>query len=268
MAQCTTATEEACGRDSRKITFVVEGQEFEFQKPLLAIHAPSWAESLNTDCSVVRHELPGEANDFRVFVEFLRGEDGPNTEVTSQNVMTLLRWGQAFGVDYIVSACQNHLLLKAFNEFEATDLLEISSRYNMPLLYRKAIETVAQGTLVMDVPDDLQLSAAGASDVFNICDIRTDIVKTHISMGLMRNDGESRRRYRFADHTALEEPRQRARLYWKNRSRFVQKPEQPAEHDWRALQAVWPHHSLRGEDWTVVPCETQPTMPLRNRGVR
>merc|ERR1711908_3504 len=89
----------------------------------------------------------------------------------------------------------------------------------------------------------------------------------HISMGLMRNDGEMRRRHRFADQTVLDEPKQRARLLWKNRKRFVAPPADAPEHDWRALQTVWPRHSLRSDDWTVVPCEAQPTRPMKARGV-
>merc|ERR1712066_1176660 len=98
-------------------------------------------------------------------------------------------------------------------------------------------------------------------------DIRDDILRSHMSMNLMVSDGEMQRRHRFADHTRLAPEHQRARLLWKSRKRFVPPPAESLEHDWRALQTVWPHHSLRGEDWCVVPAETQPTMPLRSRNV-
>merc|ERR1712078_451563 len=117
----------------------------------------------------------------------------------------------------------------------------------MPLLYTKAMEIVAQGMHWVDVPEH----DATVPEVFKVRDIREEVIRTHVSMGRVRNDGESHRNYRFADHTLLDEPTQRARLKWKSRRRFVIPSEKPPEHDWKALQTVWPHHSLRGEDWTV-----------------
>ncbi|CAE8703322.1 unnamed protein product, partial [Polarella glacialis] len=105
--------------------------------------------------------------------------------------------------------------------------------------------------------------AEGSSSVFYSEDLRNDVLKAHLSMGLMCNDGEMRNRHRFSDQTQLREPHQRARLLWKSRGRFMPPPSEVQEVDWRSLQTVWPHHSLRGEDWTVVPHETQPTMPTR-----
>merc|ERR1719443_2489123 len=113
----------------------------------------------------------------------------------------------------------------------------------MPLLYSKATEVVAQGMHWVNVPASADRSLL--PDLFNIGGIREDLVNANISMGLMQGDGEMRRRHRFADQSALDAPSQRARLLWKT------------------LQTVWPHHSLRGDDWNVVPCETQPTMPMR-----
>merc|ERR1712118_414670 len=83
----------------------------------------------------------------------------------------------------------------------------------------------------------------------------------------MRNDGEMHRRYRYADHASLNEPEQRARLLWKTRKRFVPPLAESREHDWKSPQTVWPHHSLRSDDWTVVPSEAQPTMGARTFGL-
>ena len=91
--------------------------------------------------------------------------------------------------------------------------------------------------------------------------VRDDILKAHISMNMCRGDVEQRMRHRFSDHTALSGSKQRARVHWKSRRKLVP-PEEP-DLDWRKTETVWPHHSLRGEDWSVVPAETQPTMPHR-----
>merc|ERR1712023_568986 len=86
-------------------------------------------------------------------------------------------------------------------------------------------------------------------------------------MGLMRGDGEMHRRYRFADHTCLDESQQRSRLLWKTRKRYVPPLAEAPEHDWKAPQTVWPHHSLRSDDWTAVPSEAQPTYGARTFGI-
>lgn len=65
----------------------------------------------------------------------------------------------------------------------------------------------------------------------------------------------------------LPEPHERARLLWRARGRPAKPPARPAEPDWRCLHMVWPHHTLRGEDWTAVAFESQPTAyrkPLRS----
>jgi len=251
-------------RHRHSFTFVVAGKEFHIPKPFLAIHSPVWAERFNADPKLMRAEMPGEAETFLMFVEFLKAE-GPNSEVSAKNVLHLLHWGKEFGVDYISATCEEFLLSRPPAGIEPTELLEIAARHNMPLLYSRATEVVAQGMHWVEVPDGT--NRVPMSDAFNVGGIREDLISAHISMGLMRNDGEMQRRHRFADHTTLDEKSQRARLLWKTRKRFVPPPGEPAELDWKALQMCWPHHSLRGDDWTVVPHETQPTMPMRARGI-
>lgn len=249
--------------DARFITFVIEGQEFVLPKPFLSIHSPHWKQRFAEQPDLVRLELTGEADSFQTFAEFLQGTEGPNTEVTNDNVLHLLRWGKEFGVDYVASFCEDFLLSRPPSNIQPAEMLEIAARYGMPLLYSQATEVCAQGMHHIKVPEhgEAPLPAPFAS-----AGIRDDIVEAHISMGLMRGDGEMRRRHRFADHTTLDDTRQRARLLWKTRKRFVPTSAAPPEHDWKSLQTVWPHHSLRGDDWLVVPCETQPTMPLRDVG--
>jgi len=250
----------------RTFTFVVAGQEFHIAKPFLGMHSPLWKERLDADPNLVRAELPGDAAKFQAFVEFLQGvPSGPNSEITAENVLHILHWGKEFGVDYISPICEEFLLSKPPADIEPIELLEIAARHNMPLLYSRATEVVAQGMHWIHVPDGTD--HLPMSDAFNVGGIREDLVSAHISMGLMRNDGEMSRRHRFADSTVLDAPKQRARLLWKTRKRFVPPPGESEELDWRSLQMCWPHHSLRSDDWTVVPCETQPTMPMRARGI-
>jgi hypothetical protein len=250
-------------KDGRTFTFIVDGQEFDIPKPFLTIHSIVWAARLEEDPTLFQAEVSGEAVTFRMFAEYLQAIDGPNSEVTASNVLPLLHWGKEFGVDYISATCEEFLLSRPPRGLEPSELLEIAARHNMPLLYSKMTEVVAQGMPWVEVP--LSTDLAPLPDVFGVGEIRKDLVNAHISMGLMRNDGEMRRRHRFADQTVLDEPKQRARLLWKNRKRFVAPPGDAPEHDWRALQTVWPHHSLRSDDWTVVPCEAQPTKPIRAR---
>merc|ERR1712176_1265653 len=121
---------------------------------------------------------------------------------------------------------------------------------------------VAHGSHHLEVPEDPH-NGSPMLRAFASGEIRDDVLRSHIAMGLLVSDGEMGRRHRFADHTVLNTEHQRARLLWKSRKRFVPPPPEPPDHDWRALQTVWPHHSLRGDDWCVVPAESQPTMPLR-----
>eukprot|EP00438_Fugacium_kawagutii_P013789 Skav214468 [mRNA] locus=scaffold1167:103760:104056:+ [translate_table: standard] len=72
-------------------------------------------------------------------------------------------------------------------------------------------------------------------------------------------------RHRAADQMMLPDAHERARVMWKTRHRFLKPSPPEPEHDWRSLHLVWPHHSLRGEDWTVVANETQPTPYRRPR---
>lgn len=252
-------------KDGRTFTFIVDGQEFDVPKPFLRIHSPLWAERLDADPNLTQGELPGEAGTFRMFFEFLLGVEGPNSEVTATNVLPLLHWGKELGVDYISACCEHFLLSRQAAGIKPTELLEIAARHKMPFLYSRATEVVAQGMHWIEVPEPNDPSPL--PDAFALGGVREDLVSAHISMGLMRNDGEMSRRNRFADQTVLDEPKQRARLLWKTRRRFVPPPGEPPEHGWKTVQTVWPHHSLRSDDWTVVPCETQPTVPMRARGI-
>jgi hypothetical protein len=250
-------------KDKRSVTVIVDGEEFVLAKPFLSIHSPAWAGRFAEDPELVRVELQGNAQEFRIFFEFLTGIEGQNNEITVNNVLPLLRWGARFDVDYILSMCESFLLTKMPPEFDPIELLEIAAEHKMSLLYSRLMEILAQGMNWVDVPDGTDSSPIPAA--FNVRSIREDIVGKHIQMGLLRNDGEMQCRYRFADHTTLDDHKQRARLLWKTQRRFIPPAPEPAEHDWKSLQTVWPHHSLRSDDWCVVPCETQPTMPLRSR---
>lgn len=203
-------------------------------------------------------ELEGEAASFRAFVEFLTGVEGAAGEVSAANVLPLLHWGREFGIDYVTSQCEDLLLSKPPEGIEPPQLLEIAARHDMPLLYSRATEIVAQSMHSISLPE--AGDRAPLQPAFDAAPTREDVIRTHLSMGVLRGDGEMRLRHRFADHTALEDSRQRARLLWKSRKRHVLPPEDPPKHDWRTLQTVWPHHSLRGDDWTCVPIETQPTL--------
>lgn len=265
LSKDTTRVPQSGGRKGRLFTFVVDGQEFQIPKPFLAIHSPIWAARFEADPSLARVQLSGEADSFGKFIEFLQATEGPSSEVNGKNVMPLLNWGKEFGVDYISALCEEFLLSRPPEGIEPTELLEIAARHNMPLLYSRATEVVAQGMHWVDVPDEA--SRVPMSDVFNVGGIREDLLSAHISMGLMSNDGEMNRRNRFSDYTTLDESRQRARLLWKTRKRFVPPPPEPAELDWKSLQMCWPHHSLRSDDWTVVAHEAQPNFPMRARGI-
>lgn len=249
-------------RPPREMVFLVGGEEFVLPKPFLSIHSPCWKRRFADDPWLEGAELHGSAESFRSFLGFIRGAEG--CEVQAGNVLHLLHWAKEMDVDYVAALCEDVLLCQPPKELDHSELLELAARHNMPLLYSKATELVAQDMTFVDVPEIGE--RGGVPPAMASKEIREDLLRTHISMGLMRGDGEIRRRHRFADHTALNGASQRARLHWKNRSRFENPPEKPPAHDWRAVQTVWPHHSLRSDDWTVVPAETQPTMPLRNRG--
>lgn len=250
-------------RHPHSFTFAVSGKEFHIPKPFLAMHSPVWAARFQAEPKLMRAELPGEAESFIMFVEFLQAQ-GSNSEVSDNNVLHLLHWGKEFGVEYILPICEQFLLSTPPAGIRPTELLEIAARHNMSLLYSRTTEVVAQGMHWVEVPDGA--NQAPLSDAFNIGEIREDLISAHISMGVLRNDGEMHRRHRFADHTMLDEKRQRARLLWKTRKRLVPPSGEADEHNWKALQLVWPHHSLRSDDWTVAPHETQPTMLMRSRG--
>lgn len=238
-------------RDQQEVIFTVGGEEFRLTRTMLRIHSPMWAQRLEGVPSV---ELAGSADSFRVFVEYLNG----SSDVGRENFEHLLHWAGQFQAEHIARLCES-FLLRADCKTDL-ELLEIAAKHNMPLLYRQASETVAQDLQYhqLDGLDGLPPTMASK-------EIREDLIRAHISMGVMRGECEMRRRHRFADHTSMSGPKQRARLLWKNRHLF-QAPAPVEKPDWRSLQTVWPHHSLRGDDWTVVPAETQPTMPMRDRG--
>lgn len=241
------------------MTFLVGGETFELPRPLLTIHSPTWAERLAQEPDLREVALEGEAASFRAFQGFLLGAE----DVSQENVMQLLHWGVVMGIDYVSAQCESFLTTAQRDAFAPEELLEVAARHNMPLLYARMTERVAQGTHHLHVPCPVAHKAAGQPistlpAAFASEHIRGDLIAAHVSMNLMRGDGEMRRRHRFAEHTALDETRQRSRLFWKSRGRFTQAPEEPPEHDWKKLQTVFPHHSFRGSDWPVVAHETQP----------
>mmetsp|Transcript_14957 Transcript_14957/g.41787 ORF Transcript_14957/g.41787 Transcript_14957/m.41787 type:complete len:312 (+) Transcript_14957:75-1010(+) len=242
------------------ISFVVEGQTFELPRTLLAVHSPGWADRMAKDPTLREVSLPeASAASFGAFEKFLRGVDGVEGDVTARNVKDVLYWGEELGIDHLPAQCESFLLTCNERTFTPQQFLELSARHNMPLLYARALELAAQWSIDLDVPDVFSDAGAQLPAVFASEQIRNDLISAHISMGLMRGDGEMRRRHCFADHTTLEDPQQRARLMWKSRKRFVKAPAEPPGHNWRALQTVLPHHSLKGPDWVVAASETQPT---------
>mmetsp|Transcript_51151 Transcript_51151/g.121563 ORF Transcript_51151/g.121563 Transcript_51151/m.121563 type:complete len:265 (+) Transcript_51151:61-855(+) len=240
------------------ITFVVGGEDFRLQKPFLAIHSPVWRETLASQPNLSRVELPGDAIEFRAFLSYLHGQDG--AAVTAANVNALLFWGKEFGIDYLPAACEHFLVGKLRADGQsggADELLEVAIHHDMPHLYARALEVTAQTIGSVVVPDSAADSDSNSRAVFALKAVREDIVHAHVAMGVMRGDGERRLRRGCRDLPELDPDRQRSRLIWQTRSRFREAPA-PPQHDWRSVQTVWPHHSLRGSDWTVVPAETQP----------
>lgn len=261
-------------RSAQNIVFVASGEEIKMSKPFLAIQSPEWAAILDNNPDLRRHELANaDPASLRAFVAFLHGTEGEAGNVNAHNVLDLLRWGKEFGVDYVTALCEDFLLslsssrdrvarehgsaAPSGHDPDPMNLLEIAARYDMPLLYSRATEKVAQGMHGTFVPEDgdrAPLPAPLGSKA-----IREDIINAHITMGLMRNDGESRRRYRFSDHTSIDGARQRSRLLWKSQARLVPPPEDLPAMTWKSSPTtVWPHHSLRDETWVAVPSETQP----------
>lgn len=240
------------------LTFVVGGEPFEVPWPFLALHSPQWAEKLAEEPAVAKQaiELQGEADSFRAFLNYLQGAEGPTGDLNPGNFMAVLEWGEEFGVEHIRGQCEAFLLdprCREAIELSPDEVLEIAARYNMPKLYRKAVEITGQGMQYIQVP------AQARNTRFEAEDLRVDVLKEHLAMGMMSADGEMRCRHRAADQMMLPDAHERARIMWKTRPRF-QKPKAPEpDHDWRSLHLVWPHHSLRGEDWTAVAHETQPT---------
>eukprot|EP00931_Biecheleriopsis_adriatica_P078124 TRINITY_DN51593_c0_g1_i1.p1 TRINITY_DN51593_c0_g1~~TRINITY_DN51593_c0_g1_i1.p1 ORF type:complete len:284 (+),score=57.41 TRINITY_DN51593_c0_g1_i1:52-852(+) len=241
------------------VTFRVGGEAFELPIPFLSMHSPRWAKRLAEEPEKNEFELEGEAESFRVFLQYLKGEEGQAGEVHMGNLLQLLRWGEEFEVDYVRGACEAFLLHPsgpAAVELSPVEVLEIAARFDMPRLYEKAVEVTGQGMKYIQVPED-------EPSTFDAKDLRSDVLSAHLSMGLMCSDAEMRRRHRFADQSSLPSNLERSRLMWKSRARFRQPPGELYEQDWHSLQTVIPHHSLRGEDWVVVPHESQPAIPTR-----
>ncbi|CAE7241581.1 unnamed protein product [Symbiodinium sp. CCMP2592] len=202
-----------------------------------------------------------EADSFRAFLNFLQGADGPSGDLSPVNFLQILHWNQEFGVEHIRGQCEAFLLdprCREAIELSPDEVLEIAARHNMPKLYEKAVEVTGQGMQYIQVPKGEQPTK------FESEDLRTDVVKAHLSMGLMCADGEMRCRHRYADQALLPDAHERARLLWKSRGRFRKPAPAEPDHDWRCPQMVWPHHSFRGEDWTAIASETQPTLPRRS----
>ncbi|CAE7572059.1 unnamed protein product [Symbiodinium necroappetens] len=242
------------------LTFVVGGEPFEIPWPYLALHSPVWADKLAEDPNLAVIELEGEADSFRAYLNFLQGADGPTGDLSPSNFLQILHWNQEFGVEHIRGQCEAFLLdprCREAIELSPDEVLEIAARHDMPKLYEKAVEVTGQGMQYIQVPK-------GEPTKFDSEDLRTDVVKAHLSMGVMCADGEMRCRHRYADQALLPDAHERARLLWKSRGRFRKPAPAEPDHDWRCPQMVWPHHSFRGEDWTAIASETQPTLPRRS----
>lgn len=237
-------------------TFVVENEQFEVPRAALMIHSPVWAAKLAKDPALDKVNLEhGTAASFRKFLGFLVAgfSSDEGGVVTADNVADLLPWGDLMGVDQIRVACESFLITCPEDVFSPQLALDLSSRYNMPMVYSRALEIAAQRAISLDVPE----SPAAASSVYSVQQIRDDLVEAHVTMGLMLRDSEIRRRHNLGDHTTLQEPSQRARLLWKSRKRFVKQEPPLTAHDWRKVETVFPHHSFRGPEWLAVPYEGQ-----------
>lgn len=285
-------TREAELEDPRILTLIVGGAEFRVAKAFLSIHSTLWADRLRKDPTILRvvfhapeslrNKTPaGIAEEFGEFLSFLGGgeEDGAGAEVSSENVLLLLRWAAEFQVDYLFSLCESFLMQKG-PESIGTDvlgLLELAARHELPLLYSRCCEQAAQNLGHVTVPEDLGECSEERFTVFSSQDMRDDLVASQICMDGMRRDSEARRRIRFADYTAQIPTlgKQRARVVWKNRCKLTNQARQSKKEvelqgttqarksyalgEWRiSPSVVWPHDSLRDHTWPMVPGESQP----------
>lgn len=240
--------------EARTITFVVSGDPVPLPRLFLTIHSETWAGKLAADPQLDTVELEGDASSFRSFAQFLQGAHGDAGEVTSQNVRSLLHWGEELDVDYIAGECESFFLTAC--SMEPCEVLELAARYNLPLAYARAAEATGVGAQHID----------GDHELFEAHDIREDVLRAHLGRGLDFVDAEQRLRHRFADHTVMTGATQQARLTWKKSRRVPFEHPGPETRDWKQLQTVFPHHSMRGEDWLFVPDQTQPSHPLRTKG--
>lgn len=154
------------------LTFVVGGEPFEVPWPFLALHSPVWAHKLADDPETKVIELPGEADSFRAFLNFLQGAEGPSGDLSPGNFMAVLEWAEEFGVEHIRGHCEAFLLdprCREAIELSPDEVLEIAARYNMPKLYRKAVEITGQGMQYIHVP-----SKAEANTRFEAEHLRMD----------------------------------------------------------------------------------------------
>jgi len=241
------------------VAFQVGGEVFCLPRPLLMVLSPHWAARLGAEPDLSTVDLPGEAASFRAFVDIVSCTDVASSEITAENVLHVLRWSKEFGMDHIVATCESFFLTCNEALFPPLQLLEVAAQYDMPLLYARAVERAAQSTHHLVVPDTTSEIGQQQPSAFASEHLRGDIVASHVAMSVMRGHGEMRCKHRFADHTRLDDASQRARLLWKTRQQFVKAPLEPFGHDWRTLQTVWPHHTLRGSDWVAAPCEMQPS---------
>jgi len=245
------------------VVLVVGGERFELPRPTLAMASEVWEALFAAEPERDEFSLDGDPESFKKFFRFFLGVAGVDGEVTEENVMELLHWGEELRIHYVVSMCESFLATQCHRKWKARDLLEVAVQHDLPLLYRRAAELSAHGAHHMEVPEP----DATPSKAFSSMDVPNDVVAQNIRFGKMRGDLEMRVRHRFADHTVMVDHHQRSRLNWKTGKRFKEAPEPPPDTDWRKFQTVWPHHSTRGPDWPAVPREAQPTNPLRAGGV-
>eukprot|EP00434_Breviolum_minutum_P043800 symbB.v1.2.039061.t1/scaffold6325.1/size19000/2 len=100
--------------------------------------------------------------------------------------MAVLEWGEEFGVEHIRGQCEALLLDpkgREAIEMSPDEVLEIAARYDMPKLYRKAVEVTGQGMQYIQVPASRQPTRFEAED------LRVDVLREHLAMGMMSADG-------------------------------------------------------------------------------
>jgi len=266
------------------VTFIVGNDHFSLPKPLLALYAPLYAEQFAADSEIAEVILDqGSSESFRNFKMFLLGAKGRDGEVSIDNVRDILFWGREFGIGHFIVQSEAFLLSHPETEVNPQELLELSVTYDLPLLYSRALELAAQHSTTLTVPSSLReaegnsassSSSAAARDVPEGCfgglphlfatkNVRDDVVRTHLSLQVMCTDTEAQNRHRFADYTRLEEPKQRARLWWKGSARFPKRPPDPPGQAWHTLQTVYPNPVQRSiVDWPAPPKESQITRGL------